>query len=92
MFLNKEQQKIFTQCKKTAGCWFIVKYIKDIEKKYNEFLDMTYKRNYAKKIYEESKRDCSIDNTIIRINCMLRLIRYNLVEYAYGYAINSNWY
>ncbi len=91
---NKTQslEKIFIQCKKTAGCWFIVNYIKDIEANYDKFADMTYKTNYAKKIFEETSRDCKPENTLVRVNCMLRLVRYGLVDRAYDYAINSRYY
>lgn len=89
---NTSLEEIFTQCKKSAGCWFIVRYLKDIEANYDKFDDLDYKKRYAQKIFEEAGRDCKVENTMVRVNCMLRLVKYGLVERAYDYAINSNFY
>lgn len=90
--ISENQYKIFLQCKKTAGCWFIVGYLRDIEENYDKLMDMDFKRNYANTIFHKIGRDCRVENTIVRINCMLRLIDNGLADYAYNYAINSNWY
>ena len=90
--INSSLQKIFEQCKKTAGCWFIVTYIKDVEQNYDKLQDIDFKKNYARKIYHETHRDCDVKNTIVRVNCMLRLVENGLTEYAYDYAINSKWF
>lgn len=89
--LSPSQYEIFMQCKSTAGCWFIVNYLKDVQKHYNELQDMDYKKNYAKNIFLETRRDCKVKNTLTRVNCMIRLVKYGLVDYAYNYAINSRW-
>ena len=89
---NTASEAIFMQCKKSAGCWFIVRYLKDIEANYDKFDDMDYKKRYAQRIFKEAGRDCKVENTMVRVNCMLRLVKYGLVEKAYNYAINSNFH
>lgn len=89
---NTASEAIFMQCKKSAGCWFIVRYLKDIEANYDKFDDMDYKKNYAMKIFLEANRDKSVKNTMVRVNCMLRLVENGLVDRAYDYAINSRYY
>lgn len=89
---NTSLEAIFMQCKKSAGCWFIVKYLKDIEANYDKFDDMDYKKNFALKIFLEAGRDKRVENTMVRVNCMLRLVENGLVERAYNYAINSRYY
>lgn len=89
--LSPSRYEIFMQCKRTAGCWFIVNYLKDVKEHYNELQDMDYKKNYAKSIFLETGRDCKVENTLTRVNCMIRLVKEGLTDHAYNYAINSRW-
>lgn len=87
MKITKEQFEI---AYKSAGAWFVVENIKEIEENIDKLSHATFKRDYIKKLFDNGNGpDSKLSGTSTRINCLIRIVKGGYTEEALRKAATS---